>query len=200
MNETKTVSPLRQRMIEDMAARKLKHSHIYKRFAAWLKRSPDTVVASAASATKTTKRDALRECELLVSPSIFAVRDDRRDMGDDCQNEERESHAQSAIQDEATRFPLRPPAASIRTVGADLSHGLVEFIDLVAEMIARLRIDDRDRGRDREPGGVPDRPAAPEVACMIRAPRPTRRSVSTCPAASRRPISSTTFGSSAYLP
>ena len=48
MSETNTVSPLRQRMIEDMAARKLnphtQHSHIYscKRFAAWLKRSPDT--------------------------------------------------------------------------------------------------------------------------------------------------------------
>jgi integrase/recombinase XerD len=48
MSETNTVSPLRQRMIEDMAARKLnphtQHSHVYscKRFAAWLKRSPDT--------------------------------------------------------------------------------------------------------------------------------------------------------------
>jgi len=48
MSETNTVSPLRQRMIEDMAARKLnphtQGSHIYscKRFAAWLKRSPDT--------------------------------------------------------------------------------------------------------------------------------------------------------------
>src|SRR5436305_8643240 len=48
MSETNTVSPLRQRMIEDMAARKLnphtQRSHIYscKRFAAWLKRSPDT--------------------------------------------------------------------------------------------------------------------------------------------------------------
>jgi integrase/recombinase XerD len=45
---TTTVSPLPQRMIEDMAARKLnpntQRSHIYscKRFAAWLKRSPDT--------------------------------------------------------------------------------------------------------------------------------------------------------------
>jgi hypothetical protein len=42
MSETNTVSPLRQRMIEDMAARKLnpntQRSHIYscKRFAAWL--------------------------------------------------------------------------------------------------------------------------------------------------------------------
>src|SRR5271168_4358918 len=47
MSDTTTVSPLRQRMIEDMAARKLnphtQRSHIQscKRFAAWLKRSPD---------------------------------------------------------------------------------------------------------------------------------------------------------------
>jgi len=46
-----TVSPLRQRMVEDMAARKLgphsQRSHIYscKRFAAFLKRSPDTATA-----------------------------------------------------------------------------------------------------------------------------------------------------------
>jgi integrase/recombinase XerD len=51
MSKTETVSPLRQRMIEDMAARKLnphtQRSHIYscKRFAAWLKRSPDTATA-----------------------------------------------------------------------------------------------------------------------------------------------------------
>ena len=48
MSDTTTVSPLRRRMIEDMAGRKLKpntqRSHVYscKRFAAWLKRSPDT--------------------------------------------------------------------------------------------------------------------------------------------------------------
>src|SRR5215470_7515433 len=48
MSETNTVSPLRQRMIEDMAARKLtphtQRGHISscKRFAAWLERSPDT--------------------------------------------------------------------------------------------------------------------------------------------------------------
>jgi integrase/recombinase XerD len=51
MSTTNTISPLRQRMIEDMAARKLGHksqrSHIYscKRFAAFLKRSPDTATA-----------------------------------------------------------------------------------------------------------------------------------------------------------
>ena len=51
MSETNPVSPLRQRMIEDMTARKLdphtQRSHIYscKRFAAWLKRSPDTATA-----------------------------------------------------------------------------------------------------------------------------------------------------------
>src|ERR1700741_5590496 len=48
MSETNSVSPLRQRMLEDMAARKLnphtQRSHVSscKRFAAWLKRSPDT--------------------------------------------------------------------------------------------------------------------------------------------------------------
>jgi hypothetical protein len=45
---TVTVSPLRQRMIEDMNARKLcagtqrGHIHSCKRFAGFLKRSPDT--------------------------------------------------------------------------------------------------------------------------------------------------------------
>jgi integrase/recombinase XerD len=45
---TPTVSPLRQRMIEDMNARKLRagtqrgHIRSCKRFAAFLKRSPDT--------------------------------------------------------------------------------------------------------------------------------------------------------------
>ena len=48
MSQTNTVSPLRQPMIEDMAARKLNphtqrsYIHSRKRFAAWLKRSPGT--------------------------------------------------------------------------------------------------------------------------------------------------------------
>jgi site-specific recombinase XerD len=48
MSEANIVSPLRQRMIEDMTARKLnphtQRSHLQscRRFAAWLKRSPDT--------------------------------------------------------------------------------------------------------------------------------------------------------------
>jgi len=47
---TEAISPLRQRMIEDMNSRKLgahtQGSHIYscKRFAAFLKRSPDTAI------------------------------------------------------------------------------------------------------------------------------------------------------------
>lgn len=51
MTTTITVSPLRQRMIDDMVARNLspasQRSHIYacKRFAAFLKRSPDTATA-----------------------------------------------------------------------------------------------------------------------------------------------------------
>ena len=45
---TKAITPLRQRMIEDMSARKLgagtaaSHIHSCKRFAAFLKRSPET--------------------------------------------------------------------------------------------------------------------------------------------------------------
>ena len=48
MSDTTTISSLRQRMIEDMTARQLgphsQRSHIYscKRFAAFLKRSPET--------------------------------------------------------------------------------------------------------------------------------------------------------------
>jgi len=48
MSTDTTVSPLRQRMIEDMRARKLgphsqrSHIHSCRRFAAFLKRSPDT--------------------------------------------------------------------------------------------------------------------------------------------------------------
>jgi integrase/recombinase XerD len=51
MSTNSTVSPLRQRMIEDMAARKLgphsqrSHIHSCRRFAAFLKRSPDTATA-----------------------------------------------------------------------------------------------------------------------------------------------------------
>jgi integrase/recombinase XerD len=51
MSETNTVRPLRQRMLEDMAARKLNpatqrgHISSCKRFAAWLKRSPETATA-----------------------------------------------------------------------------------------------------------------------------------------------------------
>src|SRR6516162_7505543 len=51
MSTDTTVSPLRRRMIEDMAARKLgrhaqrSHIHSCRRFAAFLGRSPDTATA-----------------------------------------------------------------------------------------------------------------------------------------------------------
>ena len=51
MSKTDTVSPLRQRMIEDMAARKLDphtqrgHLSSCERFTTWLRRSPDTATA-----------------------------------------------------------------------------------------------------------------------------------------------------------
>ena len=71
MSETKTVSPLRQRMIEDMAARKLnphtQRSHISscKRFAAWLKRSPDTATAE----------DVRRPTPISLPPACRVARD-----------------------------------------------------------------------------------------------------------------------------
>src|SRR5262249_13228355 len=52
MSTNTTVSTLRQRMIEDMTARKLglhsqrSHIHSCRRFAAFLKRSPDTATAA----------------------------------------------------------------------------------------------------------------------------------------------------------
>jgi hypothetical protein len=134
---------------------------------------------------------------------------------DDGQNEEGSPHNQSGTQDGATRFPLRPtqswPAsscrrrgpttASIGTVGSDALHGLIELVDLVAEMIARLRIDNGDGGRDGKTCGVPDRtrsagrdlhdPGA-EADPPISQNLPLRESAAD--------ESSTTLGSSAYLP
>jgi len=84
MSDTKTVSPLRQRMIEDMAARKLnphtQRSHISscKRFAAWLKRSPDTATPERSLPSRgPTSRDFvpwrfLDACQLSVPrPSLL---------------------------------------------------------------------------------------------------------------------------------
>jgi integrase/recombinase XerD len=57
---TEAITPLRQRMIEDMNSRKLcahtQRGHIYscKRFAAFLKRSPETAHAGAGNASATT--------------------------------------------------------------------------------------------------------------------------------------------------
>ena len=57
---TNAVSPLRQRMIEDMNARKLcagtqrGHIHSCKRFAAFLKRSPDTATPRTSAGSSCT--------------------------------------------------------------------------------------------------------------------------------------------------
>jgi hypothetical protein len=69
MSETNTVSPLRQRMIEDMAARKLnphtQRSHIYscKRFTVWLnvrpiQRPPTRSAASSCTSSRTARASA----------------------------------------------------------------------------------------------------------------------------------------------
>src|SRR5215468_5536466 len=75
MRTSNTVSPLRQRMIEDMTARNLGHhtqrSHIYscKRFAAFLKRSPDTAT-----------REELRLFQLQRAPRIAALERELDDL------------------------------------------------------------------------------------------------------------------------
>ena len=75
MSTDTTVSPLRQRMIEDMAARKLgaksQRSHISscKRFAAFLKRSPDTATA-----------DDIRRFQLHLAESGISISNRNRIM------------------------------------------------------------------------------------------------------------------------
>src|SRR6266404_9837446 len=65
---TDAISPLRQRMIEDMNARKLcagtQRSHIRscKRFATFLKRSPDTATA-----------EDIRQFQLHLSPTSVSI-------------------------------------------------------------------------------------------------------------------------------
>src|SRR5512140_2078970 len=75
MSGTNTTSPLRQRMLEDMAARTLnphtQRSHVYscKRFAAWLKRSPDTATP-----------DEVRRFQLYLIESGASIRNRNRIM------------------------------------------------------------------------------------------------------------------------
>src|SRR5271166_6904430 len=99
------------------------------------------------------KRDALCPSEPQYLPSSFAVRTIAETCATTVRTRSGSPHDQSGTQDGATRFPLRLAqagfryrasltAASIRMIGADLSNGLFELVDLVAEMIARLRIDD----------------------------------------------------------
>src|SRR5208282_2459007 len=106
-----------------------------------------------------TKRDALCECEVPMSPSIFAVQTIPETCATTVRTRSGSPHNQSEIQDDPTTrlaSSMRRRAVSIRTVGSDLSQGLTELVDLVAKMVPRLRIDDGDRGRDREPRGMPD--------------------------------------------
>ena len=75
MSTDSTVSPLRQRMIEDMAARKLgphaqrSHIHSCRRFAAFLGRSPDTATA-----------DDVRRFQLHLVESGLSIRNRNRIM------------------------------------------------------------------------------------------------------------------------
>src|SRR5499427_9998199 len=75
MSTTNTISPLRQRMIEDMRARNLgphsqrRHIHSCRRFAAFLKRSPDTATA-----------DDIRRFQLYLVESGLSISNRNRTM------------------------------------------------------------------------------------------------------------------------
>jgi hypothetical protein len=90
MSETNTISPLRQRMIEDMAARKLnphtQRGQIYscKRLAAWLRRSPNTptpqfqsrralVPASVPMRFRRTRCAPVRPCSVKRGPLLRSI-------------------------------------------------------------------------------------------------------------------------------
>ena len=80
MSTNTTASPLRQRMIEDMTARNLGHhsqrSHIHscRRFAAFLKRSPDTARMQSARSARLfchLKLPKLLRCQSIPSRSFW---------------------------------------------------------------------------------------------------------------------------------
>jgi hypothetical protein len=66
-------------------------------------------------------------------------------------------------------------------IGTDLSHGLTELVDLVAEAISRFRIDDGDGGGKDQASGVPDlscgarRHKAPLSTALDRFPHQTMK-------------------------
>ena len=85
MSETNSVSPLRRRMIEDMAARKLnphtQRSHVYscKRFAAWLKRSPDTATPDEVRRFQLPDAKGYTSMERYLAGETDEIRQRRRD-------------------------------------------------------------------------------------------------------------------------
>ena len=76
----RTISPLRQRMVEDMNARQLgphsQRSHIYscERFASFLKRSPDTAAADDVRKSRSDESLDAGEGIAIGFPSITARR------------------------------------------------------------------------------------------------------------------------------
>src|SRR5271157_3276691 len=104
MSETNTVSPLRQRMIEDIAARKLnphtQRSHISscKRFAAWLKRSPDTATADDVRRFQLPAETAFVERGVRMTAVGLTVRfDQSAQRVDQCALQRREPPLESAL-------------------------------------------------------------------------------------------------------
>ena len=95
---TDAISPLRQRMIEDMSARQLHpltqkgHIRVCKRFASFLKRSPETATA-----------DDIRRFQLHLAESDI-------------------EHLSSQLHDDGAEVPVPGDAAALGSGGGDLSH------------------------------------------------------------------------------
>ena len=179
MSKTDTVSPLRQRMIEDMAARKLnphtQRSHISscKRFAAWLKRSPDTATA-----------DEVRRFQLHLVESgasicnrnrimtgvrfLFRVTLRRHDLAAEIWHIKEPQKLPPVLSPEEVKRVLTMATSLKARAMLSLAYGC----GLRASEVARLRALRHRQRADDHPRRAVERPQGPERDASGRDPRP----------------------------
>ena len=188
---TNTVSPLRQRMIEDMNARKLgahsQRSHIYscKRFAAFLKRSPDTAAA-----------EDIRRFQLHLSETgasicnrnrimtgvrfLFRVTLRRLDLAAEIYHlREPQKIPLVMSQDETRRLLVVASSLKVRVL-LSLGYGC----GLRAGEVVRLKVKHRQRAEDH-PGRAVQEPQGPQCHAVARHARPAAAMVEDAPAGFR---------------